>query len=95
MVTIFSTHDFLYSSIQLLGLLCLLPFSVPRLDRVDQSDHSRTSEHLTTNRRSFGGILHNQSLRTLKEKKTICYPISFVVYNTKPVGHQVINDQRN
>jgi len=37
-----------------------------------------------------GGILHAKSLRTLKEKKTIYYPFAFIIYNTKPVGHQVL-----
>lgn len=32
-----------------------------------------------------------KSLRVLKEKKAICYPFSFIVYNAKPVGHQVPN----
>lgn len=65
------------------------------LDRVDQLDHMKTNEHLTTHKRLFGGLLHSQNLRTLKEKKTICYPLSFIVYNTKPVGHQVLNNPGN
>ncbi|KAL4296133.1 hypothetical protein GQ457_12G022630 [Hibiscus cannabinus] len=43
-----------------------------------------TSEHL----RMFGGILHAKNLQTLKLRRAICYPFSFIVYNTKPVGHQ-------
>lgn len=36
-----------------------------------------------------GGILHTKGLRMLKEKKAICYPFAFVLYNTKPIAHQV------
>ncbi|KAA8523204.1 hypothetical protein F0562_009627 [Nyssa sinensis] len=51
-------------------------------------DHLRVGEHVTTNKRIFGAILHTKSLQTLGEKKTICYPFSFIIHNTKPVGHQ-------
>ncbi|OMP05522.1 hypothetical protein CCACVL1_01872 [Corchorus capsularis] len=46
------------------------------------------SEHLSACQRVFGGILHAKSLWTLKMKRGICYPFSFIVCNTKPVGHQ-------
>ncbi|KAI9118983.1 hypothetical protein K1719_009658 [Acacia pycnantha] len=45
-------------------------------------------KHLTMPRRMPGGILHSKSIRTFKEKKTIYYPFSFIIFNTKPVGHQ-------
>lgn len=48
------------------------------------------NEHLVMPRRISGGILHAKSLRTLKEKKTVYYPFAFIIYNTKPVGHQVV-----
>lgn len=53
------------------------------------SQHSlRPTEHLMTCRRIFGGILHAKSLRTPKMKRAICYPFSFIIRNSKPVGHQ-------
>lgn len=53
--------------------------------------HRMTSnEHLMMPRRMSGGILHAKSLRTLKEKKTVYYPFAFIIYNTKPLGHQVL-----
>ena len=54
--------------------------------------HNWTSnEQLMITRRSVGGILNAKSLKTLKEKITIYYPFSFIFYNTKPIGHQVVN----
>ncbi|KAK7319925.1 hypothetical protein RJT34_04654 [Clitoria ternatea] len=50
--------------------------------------HVTGNEHLMMPRRMSGGILHAKSLRTLKERKTVYYPIGFILYNTKPVGHQ-------
>ena len=40
-------------------------------------------------RSSYGGIIVTNSLRMLKEKRDLFYLISFIVHNTKPVGHQV------
>ncbi|XP_054782086.1 uncharacterized protein LOC129289342 isoform X2 [Prosopis cineraria] len=45
-------------------------------------------KHLVMPRRISGEILHTKSIRTLKEKKSIYYPFSFILYNTKPIGHQ-------
>ncbi|KAJ7973750.1 Ephrin type-B receptor [Quillaja saponaria] len=59
----------------------------PRIPR-NQVDHVRVNEHLMTSRRMAGEILNAKSLRTLKEKETISYPFTFIIYNTKPVGHQ-------
>ncbi|EOY30581.1 Uncharacterized protein TCM_037740 isoform 2 [Theobroma cacao] len=56
--------------------------------RRDSVGCSGASEHLRTCQRISGGILLAKSLRTLKMKRAICYPFSFIVYNTKPVGHQ-------
>ncbi|KAI9378217.1 hypothetical protein POPTR_018G058300v4 [Populus trichocarpa] len=39
-------------------------------------------------RSSYGGIIVTNSLRMLKEKRDLFYLISFIVHNTKPVGHQ-------
>ncbi|KAK9266622.1 hypothetical protein L1049_003574 [Liquidambar formosana] len=58
------------------------------LRRGDQPDHWRVGEHIMTHKRIYGEMLHAKSLKTLKEKKAICYPFSFIVRNTKPVGHQ-------
>lgn len=54
------------------------------------SEQSIVSEPLTVHNRVLGGTLHRKSLQMFKEKKTICYPFSFVLCNTKPVGHQVM-----
>ncbi|XP_019446403.1 PREDICTED: uncharacterized protein LOC109349844 [Lupinus angustifolius] len=56
----------------------------------NRSHHMTGNEHLLMPRRMSGGILHAKSLRTLKEKKTIYFPFAFIIYNTKPVGHQDI-----
>ncbi|KAL3650773.1 hypothetical protein CASFOL_007176 [Castilleja foliolosa] len=36
----------------------------------------------------FGGILDINSLKELKEKRDIFFVLSFLIHNTKPVGHQ-------
>lgn len=51
-------------------------------------EQSIVSEPLMVHNRVLGGTLHMKSLQMFKEKKTICYPFSFVLCNTKPVGHQ-------
>ncbi|KAF4398559.1 hypothetical protein G4B88_013648 [Cannabis sativa] len=60
----------------------------PRFDRDDQLGHLNGDEHFVTHKRFFGEILRIESLKTLKEKTSIFYLFSFIVYNTKPVGHQ-------
>ncbi|WOK97014.1 hypothetical protein Cni_G05722 [Canna indica] len=35
-----------------------------------------------------GGVLDGYSLKMLEEKKDLFYPLSLIVHNTKPVGHQ-------
>lgn len=52
-------------------------------------DHRRAENHSIAHKKMHGGILHAKSLRTLKERNVMCYPMSFVLYNTKPLGHQV------
>ncbi|XP_059638281.1 uncharacterized protein LOC132280165 isoform X2 [Cornus florida] len=51
-------------------------------------NHLRVSEHLMTNKRIFRGISHIKSLQKLGENKNIFYPLSFIIHNTKPIGHQ-------
>ncbi|KAG5225501.1 ephrin type-B receptor [Salix suchowensis] len=41
-----------------------------------------------TRKKSYGGIIVTNSLRMLEEKRDLFYLISFIVHNTKPVGHQ-------
>lgn len=53
-------------------------------------DDSSACEHLLTHKSIGGGILQIKILQTLEEKKTLCYPLSFILHNTKPIGHQVI-----
>ncbi|KAF9613920.1 hypothetical protein IFM89_013167 [Coptis chinensis] len=47
-----------------------------------------SSECIMTRKRIVGEILDYQSLRLLEERKDIVYPLSFILHNTKPVGHQ-------
>ncbi|XP_038710741.1 uncharacterized protein LOC120005270 isoform X1 [Tripterygium wilfordii] len=48
----------------------------------------RTSENYLRGRRSYCSVIDANSLRMLEEKRDIFYLLSFVVHNTKPVGHQ-------
>ncbi|XP_072999486.1 uncharacterized protein [Typha latifolia] len=52
-----------------------------------QSGHLRNREAVMRKRIS-GGILDNYSLRMLEDKKDLFYPLSLILHNTKPVGHQ-------
>lgn len=38
-----------------------------------------------------GGVLDVNSLKTLQEKRDILCALSFLIHNTKPVGHQVLH----
>lgn len=40
-------------------------------------------------KRGYGGLIDTNSLQMLEEKRDIFYFLSFLVHNTKPVGHQV------
>ncbi|XP_028076615.1 uncharacterized protein LOC114278709 [Camellia sinensis] len=51
-------------------------------------DDSSACEHLLTHKSIGGGILQIKILQTLEEKKTLCYPLSFILHNTKPISHQ-------
>ena len=57
--------------------------------KVEERVHFQESEPLMTHRRASGWILDDISLRTLRENM-MWYPLSFIICNTKPVGHQVI-----
>ncbi|XP_076923792.1 uncharacterized protein LOC143586032 [Bidens hawaiensis] len=42
-----------------------------------------------TEKKSYGRVLDVNSLKSLKEnRQIISYPLSFIIHNTKPVGHQ-------
>ncbi|GFS43868.1 hypothetical protein Acr_00g0087450 [Actinidia rufa] len=71
----------------------------PSVDRPDVSSlaeqqsrllgaHWRKEVDLVTHKRAVGRILLAKNLQSLGEKKTLCYPLSFILRNTKPVGHQ-------
>jgi hypothetical protein len=36
-----------------------------------------------------GGILNSDNLMVLKDRSDLFYPLSLLLHNTKPVGHQV------
>lgn len=57
--------------------------------RVNVEEPRRESEPLMTHRRASGWILNQDSLRTLRENM-LWYPLSFIICNTKPIGHQVL-----
>jgi hypothetical protein len=48
-----------------------------------------SNESLMRRRRTFGSILDANSIQVLEEKREIFYLLSFILHNTKPVGHQV------
>ncbi|XP_073262425.1 uncharacterized protein [Populus alba] len=55
----------------------------------NQSCHWREEMLVSqAHRSSYGGIIVTNSLRMLKERRDLFYLISFIVHNTKPVGHQ-------
>eukprot|EP00261_Vitis_vinifera_P024071 XP_010656239.1 PREDICTED: uncharacterized protein LOC100252538 [Vitis vinifera] len=64
------------------------PEHLSRTRRGNLPDHLGASEHLIPCKKIFGGILHAKNLQKLQEKSAICYPFSFIIHNTKPVGHQ-------
>lgn len=43
---------------------------------------------LLRQRRPWGGILDAESLKVLEERRRIYFPLSLILHNTKPVGHQ-------
>ncbi|CAM8961294.1 unnamed protein product [Rhodiola kirilowii] len=65
-----------------------LPFLSSLKDEVLLSTNNGDREKLVRQKRSSGEILDISSLRTLDEERYIFYPLSFILHNTKPVGHQ-------
>lgn len=53
-----------------------------------QMGHSRTNDALR--KRITGTILNVDNLRMLNDRRNLFYPLSLILHNTKPVGHQVI-----
>ncbi|KAJ6840658.1 uncharacterized protein M6B38_118000 [Iris pallida] len=58
------------------------------LGGANQADHVRNREVVVTRKRINGGVLDRYNLCMLKDGKDLFYPLSFVVHNTKPLGHQ-------
>ncbi|KAJ6816031.1 uncharacterized protein M6B38_419325 [Iris pallida] len=54
----------------------------------NQEDDVRTREAVVMRRSINGGDLDKDNLHMLKDTKNMFYPLSFVVHNTKPLGHQ-------
>ncbi|KAL5783356.1 hypothetical protein ACOSP7_008385 [Xanthoceras sorbifolium] len=48
----------------------------------------KSSECYMKQKRIWGGIIDTNSLKMLEEKRDLFYFLSFIVHNTKPVGHQ-------
>lgn len=73
--------------------------SVKNIPRENQSLLSREETHIRQDhissegharrKKSYGGILDVSSLQMLQEKRSISCVLSYVLHNTKPVGHQV------
>lgn len=69
------------------------------IPRENQSVHLREETHLREDhisnegrakrKKSYGGILDASSLQMLEEKRNVSCLLSYVLHNTKPVGHQV------
>ncbi|CAO2818012.1 unnamed protein product [Amaranthus hypochondriacus] len=53
------------------------------LDRVNNR-----SEYLMRQKRSYGAILDTDNIRCLEEKRDLFFPLTLILHNTKPVGHQ-------
>ena len=54
-----------------------------------QLGHSMSNEALLR-KRITGTILNVENLKMLKDRRDLFYPLSLILHNTKPVGHQVI-----
>ncbi|XP_022729643.1 uncharacterized protein LOC111284857 isoform X2 [Durio zibethinus] len=51
----------------------------------------RSSEGFARRKRSYRGLIDTNSLQMLEEKRDMFYLLSFIVHNTKPVGHQGVS----
>lgn len=54
------------------------------------SHSQRSNETHGRRKRMHGVVIDTGNLQILKEKRDLFYILSFMVHNTKPVGHQVI-----
>ncbi|KAL3330314.1 hypothetical protein AABB24_034257 [Solanum stoloniferum] len=59
------------------------PAGYPRDESILRGDDKGTVKQ-----KFYGGILDIDSLKMLKEKRDLFYVLSFLIHNTKPVGHQ-------
>jgi hypothetical protein len=53
-----------------------------------QQGHSRSNDAYMC-KGITGGILNSDNLMVLKDRSDLFYPLSLLLHNTKPVGHQV------
>lgn len=84
---------------------CSLIFSASSIYKEDSSVHlieeplishsHRSNMNRVRRRRACGGIVDADNLQMLEDKRDIFYPLSFMLHNTKPVGHQVFLIQTN
>lgn len=49
----------------------------------------RGNENSTRPKKIYGGIVDADSISMLEERRSILFPLSLIIHNTKPVGHQV------
>lgn len=63
------------------------PSGLPR-SRPHLSHHGRIEDNFMR-RKTHGAALDVNNLHMLDEKRDIFYLLSFILHNTKPVGHQV------
>lgn len=67
----------------------LAPKQQQRISKGDQFDHVTENELVMINKKISGCILQYKSLHVLKDRKSIiCYPLNFILRNSKPAGHQ-------
>ncbi|KAL0908014.1 hypothetical protein M5K25_022477 [Dendrobium thyrsiflorum] len=61
----------------------------PRIQRGSQAEAVLLNRETVLRRKRVNGcIIDRHNVHSLDDKKDIFYPLSFVVHNTKPVGHQ-------
>ncbi|XP_020592059.1 uncharacterized protein LOC110032695 [Phalaenopsis equestris] len=65
---------------------CLVLYSMKRVSQAEEILLNRDA--LLRHKIGNGSILDKCNVHTLDDKKDIFYPLSFVMHNTKPVGHQ-------
>jgi hypothetical protein len=61
-----------------------------RSSESNNNNNNDNSNYNNSNRRKkiYGGSLDTNSLKMLDEKRDVFFPLSYVIHNTKPVGHQ-------